>query len=963
MLNDQQRALADQLFIEVLALPPDQRPLFLDERCDDPEVRGEIESLLPFAGSSRVVLDAVQQVVENALASAHATRLAEGRQLGRYCIQGVLGKGGMGEVYKARDTRLDRTVAIKVLPVHISSNAKSKERFEREARTIAGLNHPHIGALYDVGQQDGIEFLVMEFIDGETLAARLERGSFGMEQALQIAIQIGDALDSVHRQGIVHRDLKPGNIMLTKSGAKLLDFGLARLRQPNAMAAFASASAAPTHASSLTLRGTILGTLQYMAPEQLEGKDADTRTDIFAFGEMVYETITGRKAFESQSQAGLIGAILEHEPAAMSMLVPTTPPALDRLIRRCLAKDPDRRWQTARDLVEELQWIADSNAHPEPPAANRGSSRLRKRTWLGATILALVIAVAAADTWSHLAKGPAGPTAEKSIVRFDVPPPDGERFSTLAPERSPSPAISPDGKQLVFVAASGPRRLLWIRPIDSTKERPLTGTEGAARPFWSPRGDYIAFSAEGQLKKVAVSGGQVQVLCPLPPQASRPGGTWSKEGILLGQSGGGVLRFPEQPGGQLVPVTELNRSLNETSHRAPHFLPDGRHFTYVADAGPTGEVTATYIGTLDSKERLPLPGIDSEAVYSTTGHMLFIRNGMLMAQAFDPVQLKLSGPALPVAEQFSSIFSTAAFSVSDTGALAYYSGVGHSRLVWFDHSGAQTVVAIPEGEYYDPELSPNGQYVAFERGHPRDVWTLDFRRGVISPFTSDPADDWFPLWSPNGQTILFMSTRKSNAGNLYRHALGIAGADEPFLTEIVASDIASWDERYIVYRQAGDYWAIPLPGPSKPIRLTETPSVKANGRLSPNSHWFAYVSREAGRSQVYIQPFPEPATKATRTLISIDGGVAPRWSRDSTELFFIAPDSTVMSVTIHPVGASVEIGTPKHLFRAPIVGGGSATSDVRAQYDVASDGRLLMNIEGEPGPITVILNWASGLKQ
>jgi predicted Ser/Thr protein kinase len=536
--------------------------------------------------------------------------LAQGTRLGPYEILASVGAGGMGEVYRARDTRLDRTVAIKVLPSHLSSNPEIRQRFDREARTISSLSHPHICALHDVGHQDGIDYLVMEFLEGETLTDRLSRGALPAEQVLRYSIEIADALDKAHRQGIVHRDLKPGNIMLTKSGVKLVDFGLAKLAA--AGPANTSVSILPTQAGmNLTQEGTILGTFQYMAPEQLEGKEADARSDIFAFGAVLYEMATGKKAFSGKSQASLIASILSAEPPPISSVQPMTPPALDRVVKTCLAKDPDDRWQTAHDVMLQLKWIAEGGSQAGVPAPlvarRRGHERL---AWGVAAVLAVsTIALAAVQL--------ARPRAAVRVVRSSLLPPEKTTYHFIGDAAGP-PAVSPEGLQIAFTARdSSGKSLLWVRSLDSPVPRAVAGTEDAMYPFWSPDSKFIGFFAGGKLKKIEASGGPAFALCDA---GDARGGTWNKDGVIVFEPHfrDPLFRVPAT-GGKAAPVTKFDESRRETTHRFPFFLPDGSHFLYLAGShavGTESELHAIYLGSLDGKpvegNYLAFPAMDRD---------------------------------------------------------------------------------------------------------------------------------------------------------------------------------------------------------------------------------------------------------------------------------------------------------------------------------------------------------------
>ncbi len=566
-----------------------------------------------------------------------------GRRLGPYEILSAIGAGGMGEVYKARDTRLDRIVAIKVLPTHLADRAELRERFEREAKTIACLNHPHICTLFDTGHQDDIDFLVMEYIEGETLAQRLVKGALPIQQVLQYAVEIADALDNAHRKGITHRDLKPGNIMLTKSGTKLLDFGLAKLKQD--VTPSTPESQLATMQGAITGEGTILGTLQYMAPEQVEAKEVDARTDIFAFGVVVYEMATGKKAFEGKSQASLMAKILETDPPSMSSLQPMTPPALDRVVKKCLAKEPEKRWQAASDVCDELKWIAESGSQAGMTAAHGPEQESKKYLVWATAAIAMAVAVIAAAAF-YLRRTP--PPSEKQSVRFTVGPPSKGSFSTGAVVVTHF-SVSPDGTKLAFVAAgaSGVQQI-WIRALNSAEAQSVRGTENGVYPFWSPDSQFLGFSADGKLKKVSLSaGGSPESLAATSPTV----GSWSRQGVILFDSDtdNGLVRVAES-GGAVTLVTTPDASRAEVYHDYPEFLPDGKHFLYFASSAKP-ENSAIFAGSLDSKERKLILNANSNLAYVSPGYLLFLRQGTLMAQPFDADRLQLSGEAVPVADE------------------------------------------------------------------------------------------------------------------------------------------------------------------------------------------------------------------------------------------------------------------------------------------------------------------------
>jgi len=882
--------------------------------------------------------------------------LRSGTQLGPYEILSAIGAGGMGEVYRARDTRLERIVAVKILPDHLSDRAELRERFEREARTIASLNHSHICTLFDIGQQSGIDYLVMEYLEGETLAERLKKGPLPLDQVLQYAIEIADALDKAHRKGITHRDLKPGNIMLTKSGTKLLDFGLAKLRGPQA--GVAHLSALPTEGSNLTAQGTILGTLQYMAPEQLEGKEADARTDIFAFGVLVYEMATGKKAFEGSSQASLIAKILDSDPPPISSLQPMTPPALDRVVKTCLAKDPDDRWQTASDLRRELKWIADSGPQSGlsiPVVARQG---LKKRiAWVTAAVVILVAALV--PVVLYFRQSP----MEGRVVRFSVAPPEKQTFANL--NATSSLNVSPDGNKLAFIATdSTGHSMLWIRDFDSQTAQPLPGTDGAAEPFWSPDSSSIAFTAGSSLKKVAVTGGPAQTITAAQAIG---GGTWNRDGGILFSLGSGspVLRV-SSAGGSASPVTSLDPSRQQFGHEWPSFLPDGRHFLYFAD-GANPENVGIYVGSLDSKDsKLVLRSTSSSVLYSPPGYLLFVRAGTLLAQAFDADRLELKGEAVPIAEgvQFFQVNGRAVVAVSGNGVLAYRSvpANGQFKLVWVDRKGAEQPLHAPPRTYVMPRVSPDGQRVAtgIEEADSQ-IWLYDLSRDTLTRLTFEGNANIDPLWTPDGKRIVF----KGNKQRLFwQPADGSRPAEELTKSELPANNVPgsfSPDGQVLAFmgnNPSFDLYTLPLRD-GKPQPFLRTSSNQTAPRFSPDGHFIAYASNESGRYEIYVRPYPGPGGKWQ---ISTDGGGEPVWNPKGRELFY-RNGNKMMAVDVTTEG-TFSAGKPRVLFE----GGYVPTPRSFPDYDVSPDGqRFLMlkaNDQGQsPEQINVVLNWLEELKQ
>jgi Tol biopolymer transport system component len=884
--------------------------------------------------------------------------LAPGSRLGPYEILAPLGAGGMGEVYRARDTRLERTVAVKVLSPQLSASPESRQRFDREAKTISQLSHPHICALHDVGHQDGVDYLVMEYLEGETLSDRLVKGALPLEQTLKYGQQIADALDKAHRQGIVHRDLKPSNVMLTKSGVKLLDFGLAKTFETPA--AKGSLTSLPTQ-QGLTHEGTILGTFQYMAPEQLEGRDADARTDIFALGAVLYEMATGEKAFSGATQASLIGAILHTEPAPISSVQPMTPPGLERVVRTCLAKDPEERWQSAADIKRELCWVEEgSSAGVAAPGLPRRSARLFP--WAFAAV-ALLVSGAALLRYRNRTSVFAGPM-RSSIVLSD-------KSAVRAV------ALSPDGTRLAFIArdASG-KNLLWVRPLDSLAEQPIPGTENPSFPFWSPDGRSIGFFADGKLRRIEASGGPPQTICDAP---SSRGGSWSREGtILFAPVSDGQLYRVSASGGLPTPVTRLDPSRGETSHRWPVFLPDGRRFLYlVASFGFGGQMEkmGIYVGSLDSKEERFLVRANSSIAYAPPGYLLFSRERNLMAQRFDPKRMQIEGDPLPVAEQiqyFSQIFD-ALFSVSENGLLLYQPRAASSlaQLVWFGRSGKQGGSLGPPGDQANPRISADGKRVALDIHDPltgnSDIWIYETSGGSPTRLTSNPGIDNVPIWSPDGSRIVFRAIRRAHSDLFQKDSNG-ARSEEPLLQSERNKQPNDWsrDGRSILYRELDatrnyKLWVLPMEGGGKPLEFLQTTFGVMDGQFSPNGHWVAYASNESGKWEIYVAPFPGPGNNWK---VSGAGGSEPRWRGDGRELYYLAPDGKLMAVDVKE-GPPFEASPPRALFQTRPRGHVSSADSF--SYDVTADGqRFLVNTDvgGDVSPpLTVVLNWAAELKR
>ena len=840
----------------------------------------------------------------------------------------------MGEVYRARDTRLDRDVAVKVLPPHLSSSEEGRQRFEREARTISQLSHPHICALFDVGREGGVEYLVMELLEGETLADRLGRGALPMDHVLRFGIEIADALDKAHRQGIVHRDLKPGNVMLTKSGVKLLDFGLAKAIAP--LAAEPGVTSVPTMAGNrqpLTQEGTILGTFQYMAPEQLEGRDADARTDIFAFGAVLYEMATGRKAFAGKSQASLISNIMKEEPAPISTVQPMTPPALDRVVRACLAKDPEDRFQTAHDAKLQLQWIAEGGSQAGAPAVVTARRKSRER--LAWVIAAIGIAVAALATYGYLRRAP----APILPVRAALLPPEKASFD-FSGAGTGSISISPDGRLVTFVAGvEGGANQLFIRPLGEKSARAVPGTTGATWPFWSPDGRFIAFFAEGKLKKVDVSGAPPIVLCDAFNGRS---GSWNRDGVIIFSPDSTVaVHRVSSGGGNSTPVTTLDGSIGETTHRWATFLPDGRHFLYMAGthtSGTKSETNAVYIGSLESKDKTLLLRARSNVVYAS-GHLLYVLEKTLLAHPFDPERRKLTGDPVSLEESilYDPGFFRAAFAASDNGVLVYATGNREARasLAWYDRAGKPIGGPLGEPAEYDTfSVSPDGKRIAAGINDPAtglpDVWVLDFSRGTRTRFTFGPAPSARPLWSPDGTRLAYASLERGMSGTVVIKPTGGGQAETVFRgTGQFSPGAWSPDGRFIALevirpstKTRNDVWILPLFGDRKAYPFLESEFSEEGPLFSPDGRWLSYTSDESGKSELYVTAFP---SRQGKWQVSNSGAFAGGWCRSGTEIVYLAANQDVTSVEVRADASTFDAAVPRVLFKSPAALTGAVT--------------------------------------
>ena len=890
--------------------------------------------------------------------------VASGTRLGSYQVLSGLGSGGMGEVYRAHDVRLGRIVALKVLPPGLTTDAIRRERFAREARAVASLSHPHICSLYDFGNDKGVDYLVMEYLEGETLQDRLIAGPIQIGDVVRYAAEIADALDHAHRHGFVHRDLKPANVFVTKSGTKLLDFGLAKaIRREPFLESESTAEAKVEGDRNLTAEWNVVGTLNYMAPERLEGREADARSDLFAFGALVYEMATRRKAFDGGNAASVIAAIISAEPPALNAFAPVVPPLLDRVVRQCLAKDPAERWQNAHDLKTVLQSI--EHVRPETHDSERPVRR-RWRTQLigigaGALLLASIVAIGFGS------RAGSRPSSDNTPVQFVISAPED---STLFSGGGVM-ALSPDGRHLAIVAT--PRDgepLLWIRSLDAVAPRPLAGTTQGSQPFWSPDSRFVAFSADGKLKKVNVASGEVQILCDDEALA----GTWSRGGDILFRSNrmGGIARVPAS-GGRPEPVTKVDSSRGEFSHNWPSFLPDGRHFLFLVWSTQP-EHAGIYVGSLDGPERERVLSDRTQAIFVEPGYLLFHRTGLLLAQRFNLVAQTVSGDALPLVSDvaFNPRTSRGVFSVSDTGVLAYRAAEDNV-LGWYDRKGALQGAIGLAGLDRDPAISPDGRTVAVARLNPQtrttSIWLVDSDGSAARRFTFDPHGDSAPIWSPDGTRIAFASQRGGRA-ELYVKSFTSSSPEELLLSlsnPIVPTDW-SRDGRFLVFSQLSsttrhDLLALPLQGDRRPSALVETSEFEDRGKLSPDGRWLVYESSETGAFEVYVRPVHGPPKDKIQ--VSNQGGIEPTWRRDGKELFYLGLDQRLMAVDIR-TAPHFEAGTPVPLFETRTVSPAGPNLGIvgRNQYDVSADGqRFLINapLSASSKPITVVVNWPAML--
>jgi serine/threonine protein kinase len=888
--------------------------------------------------------------------------LSSGTKLGPYEITGAIGAGGMGEVYRAHDTQLARDVAIKVLPANFVNDPERLSRFQREARMLAALNHPNIATIYGLEQSGGVTCLVMELVSGETLAERVKTGPFPVEEALKIAVQIAEALEAAHEKSIIHRDLKPANVKVTPEGkVKVLDFGLAKAFAGDATSEDIGNS--PTLSRAATMQGVILGTAAYMSPEQARGKSVDKRTDIWAFGCVLYELLTGKQAFHGEDVTDILAAVVRAEPD-WNALPAATPLKVRDLLRRCLKKDKTLRLRDAGDARIEIHEILTApdtaDSAPPPPRA--------VFPWIAATAVFLI--ALATLSFVHFREVP----APQPSTRFQVPPPEQSVISMFR--------LSPDGRSIVISALSEGRNRLWIRPLDSLQWQLLQGTDDASYPFWSPDGANIGFFAQGKLKKIAVTGGPPQTLCDAPEGR---GGSWSATGVILFTPNltGGLYKV-STAGGVPEPATKFTASDISDSQRYPEFLPDGSHYLYLEDR--TGNL-GIYAGSLDGPPPTRLLPDLSNAIYipptppETIGYLLFRREGSLMAQPFDLGRVRLTGEVFPVAEQVGIAGNTGqgAFSASNNGELAFRTGntAGNREFTWMDRGGRRLASVTKPALVRSGRLSPDEKRLMFgisnESGDLTNLWLQELERGVISRFTFEKGVSYCPVWSKDGNQVIFTHRDSGAQYAIYqRAAIGTGKAEMIWRTAI---NTATWDwspdGKFILYsdyqdKTKYDLWLLPLEGDHKPVPYLQTPFSEIRGQFSPDGRWMAYSSDESGRFEVYVQTVPATGPKWQ---ISSAGGDFPRWGRDGKELYFIAADQQLMAVPVKSGSGSSAIfepGAPQPLFRIELV---PAAPTASSPYQPSANGeRFLVNVQAggegtQAPPITVVLNWTAGLKK
>ena len=889
--------------------------------------------------------------------------LTSGTKLGPYEIQSPLGAGGMGEVYRARDTRLDREVAIKVLPSHLGESPEFRARFEREAKTISGLQHPNICVLYDIGRQDGVDFLVMEYLDGETLATRLARKPLQPAETLRIGIEVADALDKAHRSGIVHRDLKPGNVMLTKGGTtKLLDFGLAKLSSfasgaQVAVPAFSAVATVASMASPVTMAGTVVGTMQYMSPEQIQGKEADARSDIFAFGAMLYEVLTGKRAFQGKSQLSVASAVLEKDPEPISAVQPLTPPALEHLVRICLAKDPDQRFQNAHDLKLQLQWITVGGSQVGAPAVVVAQKKNRQKILAAATALGWLLAGAAVVMAAMYEKRL---TSAEQLVRVQVEPPAGFDFDFVL---SGAPALSPDGQQIAFVALKDGKSIIFVQRLSTGKAEPLAGTETGIFPFWSPDERYLGFFSNGKLRKIEAAGGPVQALCDA---SDGRGGTWNAQGtILFAPKINGPLQRVSDGGGTPEEATPGNKDDSQFTNRNPYFLPDGKHFLFIQRTGKDA-AGSVYAGSLEGGETKQIFPVGSNVAYGN-GYLFYVKDSTLMGQRFDAAAIRFQGKPIPIAESidYYNPRNLAYFSVSQNVMVYRQAAVENRELVWLDATGKELEHWGEPAPYDGGTFTPASRMAILSRnnldGRGNSLWLADTERKTITRVTPDSDLDQKGVVSADGKSVLHTSTTGYHSVVVERPLIS-SGKEEKLaeLGDYVFAASESRDGRYAFFsiqdaKTSFDIYFMDLAGDRKLLPVLNTPYAERDPKLSPDNKWLAYTSDENGALELYVTPFPGGGSKwqvSGGGVLKTDANSnAEDWAPDGKSLYYRYGDK-VYVVEVRTDGSKPEFSAPKELMTIP------QGVDL---ISILPDGKRILAIRSvgqrSASPQNLVLNW------